>query len=1229
MVDVDGHLRQFCPTPTMLLEHKLRRFSSWAAVVGLALGLGTLLGWAADFAPLRNLFLPPPAMSLNAAACFTLCGGALLLISRATSPRIILLARAMAGIVFVFITLSWIERLTGLNLRINRLFFPSNQVAIPFSRLGMFPFNTIVPLALLSAGLLAVRPPGPARFSLSTWFGLGVVATALLTLAGHGLAFGGLMRPPGLTITSALALAALGSGLASVRANQDFLHIISPEHPLNAVARRTLAAGVFIPLFLHVAQVWLILGREPDLQEEVTLLSALFGVGLLGLGVYGVQRLLTIDGQRAEAERTRDILLARVQQQAANLQFEVADRTHELRVLHERMQFAIGSAGFGLWEYDFVTRRLAWDDRTIALYGLTRDQFRGTIEDWRRLVHPEDRAGPERSTADVLSGKASHYATDFRIVRPDGQVRHIQAIGYLQHNAAGELLRMVGLDKDVTREREHAREMDELNERLQLALRAEGGGVWDYDLVRDVLKWDDRQCEIYGVKPGDFDGRYEIWQKRVHPEDLARAQKQSLSDSGGDFLENHFRVIRPDGQTRHISTVGYIYRDAAGKPRRVVGLDRDVTAQSEMRDKLRAAEERLELALQASGEGMWDWSVITGQVYFSPRWLEMVGYAPDELPHTYATWESLIHPEDFGATLTALQDHCQGRTPIYRSEHRLRTKDGSWIWSLSRGEVVSRDAQGRALRVVGMQGDITERKLLEQQLRRNQEIALQVGRLAQIGAWELEVATKKVTWDPEIFRLHEVELGYEPAFVTAIEFYPPEARTQLTDALSRAEWDGTPFDLELPFVSARGRRLWVRVIGRAEVRQGRAVRVYGALQEITTRYEAEQARRRLETQLFQAQKMETLGTLAGGIAHDFNNLLTGIMGYQDLALDTVKPEDDAHHCIVAAREASFRARALVDQILTFSRPAADAEPMAVDMGQVVEEARRFLRATVPATIDIQLDFAPGLGRVLADATQMHQVLLNLGSNAAHAMRSGGGVLRIALSPVSLDAIAATQLGGLAHGPHVRMTVSDTGHGIDPETLKRIFDPFFTTKNVGEGTGLGLSVVHGIIRAHHGAIQVSSVPGEGARFDIYLPAAQEESIGEIVDAAPPVRGQGEVVYIVDDEQLVASFSKTALARFGYQAVCFEAPDKCLEALRDNPAACSVLITDQTMPSMTGMELAAQVRTFAQQLPIIVMSGYFSKISPGALDQIGHISLLAKPFTVEEISRAVHRALHPEA
>jgi PAS domain S-box-containing protein len=1213
----------------MTLERKLRSYANGAATFAATFGVATLLGWTLGIPWLRDPFLTGAVMRVNSGLCITVYGVALLILSRnpPAPTQVIHLARLVAGLVFLFTAAAWFELVTGLELGVDRLLFPveANRIApdIPV----LFPLKSVAPLALLGAGLLAIRPPGWTRFSLSTWCGLAVMETGLLLLTDHLLAAANLALPPNVALTSTLCFIALGSGLACVRANQDFLRIIAPTHPVNGIARRTLLAALLLPVGLHVAQVWIMLGAAAPLQEQMTMLTALFGVSLLGLCTYGLQRLHLIDEQRADAEKIRDILLARLQQQAATLQYQVAARTQELSILNERMQFAVRSAGFGLWDLDFTSKKIIWDDRSLEIYGVNRAAFSGDFAAWAKLVHPDDLPDVEQRMAAAVKGNSNHFEADFRIRRPDGALRHLHAMGYIQRDAAGQAVRVIGLDQDVTLERSHQAELAEVNERLQLALRAEGAGVWDHDVASDTTKWDARQCEIYGVNPGEFDSRSDTWRKLVHPDDKSRIL--GVSDSpDSHYLENHFRIVRPNGEVRHIRSVGYLYRNAAGTVTRIVGLDSDVTATVEVRDKLRVAEERLTLALQASGEGMWDWDVRTGQIYYSPRWLAMLGYTRRDLPGTVAAREQLIHPEDYEGVLMALQDHFQGRTPIYRSEHRLRTKDGNWIWTLSRGEVVRRDERGQPLRVVGMQGDITERKVLEQQLRRNQEIALQVGRLAQIGAWELDPATQKVTWDPEVYRIHEVELGYKPTFASAISFYPPESRGTLLQAIAQAEKDGTPFDLELLFLTARNRRARVRIIGRSEIREGHVVRIYGAFQDITTRYDAEQARHRLETQLFQAQKMETLGTLAGGIAHDFNNLLTGIMGYQDLALDSLKPSDDAHHCIVAAREASLRARGLVDQILTFSRPAADSEPMSVDLSQVVEEARRFLRATIPATIEIQTEVHPPIERVEADATQMHQVLLNLGSNAAHAMRLTGGIFRVSLRSVELDAATAARLGGLMPGRHVQMTVSDTGHGIDPETMKRIFDPFFTTKNVGEGTGLGLSVVHGIVRAHQGAIQASSTPGHGARFDIYLPAAQTEADRGDEHAQPQARGQGEKIFIVDDEALVGTFSKTALIRSGYDAVSFDSPMECLKAMQHNPTGCSVLVTDQTMPSMTGMELAAEVRSFAPQLPIIIMSGYFSKISPAALEQIGHISLLAKPFTVEEITGAVHRALHPE-
>jgi CheY-like chemotaxis protein len=255
-------------------------------------------------------------------------------------------------------------------------------------------------------------------------------------------------------------------------------------------------------------------------------------------------------------------------------------------------------------------------------------------------------------------------------------------------------------------------------------------------------------------------------------------------------------------------------------------------------------------------------------------------------------------------------------------------------------------------------------------------------------------------------------------------------------------------------------------------------------------------------------------------------------------------------------------------------------------------------------------------------------LLNLGSNAAHAMRTTGGAMRINLSPVDLGEAQASALNNINPGRYLRLEFKDNGQGMDEETRKRIFDPFFTTKEVGQGTGLGLSVVHGIIEAHRGTITVDSAPGKGATFNLYLPEAQTNAAeADPVDHSFP-RGNGELVAVVDDEDIVRTFAQMALEKIGYRVASFDSPANCLETMRRNPADYALLLTDQTMPVMKGIELAAEVRSFAPNVPVLIMSGYFSRISPDKLAEIGHVALLSKPFTNEELARSIYRSIHPE-
>ena len=904
--------------------------------------------------------------------------------------------------------------------------------------------------------------------------------------------------------------------------------------------------------------------------------------------------------------------------------------TNRLRELNERLALATRSAELGVWEWDAATEKSNWDDRTLAIYGLRREEHTGTDEEWHERLHPEDRARVVEAVAEVLE-RGTEFNLEFRIVRAsDEAVRHIQSRAIVTRTPDGRVQRMTGTERDVTIEREAVHRTDALNERLRLALRSSRFGVWELDAETNRLSWDDRMFEIYEFTREEFDGSRDVWRACVHPDDFAKIQTLTRQVLAGELpaYDTEFRFTRRDGSVRFIEAHAYLQRDATGRALRFVGLNRDITGEKKMDEALTLAEQRLQLAVEGSNDSIWDWDLETGVLFHDARWALMLGYLPAEISPTIEGWRALAHPEDLAANERIQTEHFLMRRPFYQHELRMRTKTGEWKWILDRGKVVRRAPDGRPLRMAGTHSDVTIRRQLEDRLRRTEELAEEVSRLARIGGWEYDYETAQVFWSDGMRRIHDVDDSFQPTTADAFTFYSAETQDVMRAAVAVATTHGTPIDLELPLTTAQGRAIWVRVLGQAEIVNGRTVRLHGAMQDITAQHESETARRDLESQLFQVQKMETLGTLAGGIAHDFNNLLTGIIGYHELAADSLPPDHPARTSLTEARNASLRARELIEQILTFGRQSTDAGHVPLDLAVVSEEVRRLLRATLPASIALDFHLAPNCPPVLGDATQIHQVLLNLASNAAHAMRQKGGTLTVTIDAAEPTPELAQLFGGAVSNSYVHIAVRDTGHGMDDATRRRIFDPFFTTKNAREGTGLGLAVVHGIVRAHRGAIDVESAPGAGATFHIYLPVTSSDEMQPEIDQIVAPRGAGENVCVVDDEEVVGSCTKLVLENRGYNVHVFTSGEHCLEHVLADPGSCALLVTDQTMPGMQGTDLVAAMRRLNPSLPVIIMSGYFSKISPQQLDELGQVDLLAKPFTTDELLTTIHRCLHPE-
>lgn len=387
-------------------------------------------------------------------------------------------------------------------------------------------------------------------------------------------------------------------------------------------------------------------------------------------------------------------------------------------------------------------------------------------------------------------------------------------------------------------------------------------------------------------------------------------------------------------------------------------------------------------------------------------------------------------------------------------------------------------------------------------------------------------------------------------------------------------------------------------------------------------------RKKLEEQYRQAQKMEAIGTLAGGIAHDFNNILAAIYGYTELAQVALKENPEVHEFLEAVLKASRRATDLIRQILTFSR-RRQPERRPVQLRPIVEETLALLRASIPSTIGFEAILATDAPVVFADATQVHQVLMNLGTNAWNAMRESPGRIKIELERWVVDEAQAASSAQLHPGVYARVSVSDSGCGMDQATLERIFEPFFTTKPVGEGTGLGLAVVHGIMASHDGAVTVDSEPGEGTVFHLYFPAFAGEA-GAIADDDSGVpRGHGERILLVDDEELLIRLGVTTLTGLGYQVETALRPVAALELVRSDPARFALVITDQTMPGMTGTDFASRLRQIRPGLPIILTTGYGMSLTPERLKEAGICQLLPKPTTICLLGTAVHAALSDQA
>ncbi len=661
--------------------------------------------------------------------------------------------------------------------------------------------------------------------------------------------------------------------------------------------------------------------------------------------------------------------------------------------------------------------------------------------------------------------------------------------------------------------------------------------------------------------------------------------------------------------------------------RLVRGLAHDVTERMKATRDLRASEQRFRALFEQAAVGVAYIDTHTGRLLaVNQKCAQILRYAPEEmLALDFAT---LLHPEDLAAHRDSMAQLAKGEVPEFVVEQRLLCKDGADVWVALAVSPLS-TAGTPSSRHMAVVQDISQRKLAERALSEKERLLSQSQRIARIGSFSVECSSKTVTWTEESYRLHGQSPGsFVPSTDSLMKLLHPDDRAMMHMWFGSilAEEDPGPIDFRV--VLPDGSIRYLRGQGETVASQGNAPRrLIGTVQDITERKQAEEQRAILEAQLRQAQKMEAIGALAGGIAHDFNNLLTTMVCNIELARQDVEPRHPVVMSLDAIAAAARRATELIRQILAFSRKQPSRRSVIL-LSPIIADAAQLLRASLPAAVAIDLELDKESPPVLADPTQIHQVVMNLCTNAWQAISDSHGRISVLLDAFEV-APNATAHAGAPPGRYARIRVRDTGDGMDGITLERVFEPFFTTKELGRGSGLGLSVAHGIVKNHGGTITALSRKGEGATFEVLLPAAVAGSAAAKSEPERPAlpRGRGRVLY-VDDEKALAATVARILESLGYEATVCDNGAEAIERVRANPDDFDIVLTDFSMPGLSGTDVACQVARIRPDLPVVLTSGYAERAGEN-LSTFGICLRLDKPFDRRALSDALGYALETAA
>jgi PAS domain S-box-containing protein len=876
---------------------------------------------------------------------------------------------------------------------------------------------------------------------------------------------------------------------------------------------------------------------------------------------------------------------------------DVTERRHAENQLHLEHS-AIESASNGIAFAALDGRLLYVNPSFLALWGYTEAAGvlgRFATEFWES---PEDAA--------VVIGhlqRTGRWLGEMTGLRADGQRIIVEVSAHMVCDRAGSPSRLMASFRDITSQK---RVQDDLRRREELLRTVVSGApLAIYALDRDgrFTLSDGLALAQIGLRPGQVVGMSAF----------------DLYAGVPGMVENMTRALA--GETvNYQSSVGATWfdatyaplRDADGRIEGVVGVAFDITERRRAEEALRQGEANLRSIADNANAGIM--VVQDGRAVFANRHLARLGgYDLDDL--SAADPFSLIAPDRQAEIIDLHLRRVSGSEAPSRYETVARTKDGRPIDLEVNAASISWNGRP-ATSVVLI--DIRERKRTQRRFHDLFEFAPDAILIIDHEG-RVELANRRAAsmfgYPPEGL----LGLSVENLVVESVQ-HPDRSRSFFSEA--------TPQSMGSSRHQLHGRRedgaTFPVDVSLSPMQSDEGVLTVVMVRDITERLDAERERQSLEAQLRHAQKIEALGTLAGGIAHDFNNILGAVVGHLDVAMHHAAGNPQVVRSLEGVRRASDRARELVRQILAFSKPQL-TNKRGTNLQAVVDEAVSLLRAAIPAAVQLRVTGHDDVPDVLVDPTQIHQVVMNLCTNAWQALDNQRGRIDVELAGVTLDDDAASRHSALAPGRYARLSVSDTGRGMDATTVGRVFEPFFTTKPPGEGTGLGLSVVHGIMRANGGAIEVESEPGGGSTFHLYLPAGAPEAYPPAVTSAveDSVRGKGQRVLFVDDEEELVRVGEDGLELSGYRVSAYTRPVEALEALLADPFGFAAVVTDATMPGLSGLDIAREVARVRGELPVVLTSGHLTEELYSQAAAAGIREVLCKPYSLRELTEALDR------